>query len=349
MMSEILSHREKEILKYIVENFVKSALPVGSRAVSKQTDLNLSSATIRNVMSDLEELEFLSTPHTSAGRIPTDKGYRYYVNSLMSKENLSETEIQYLKSQIEEIHTGNTDKDDIYIETSKILGKISHQLAVVSQPFLKSGVLEKLDIIRLSSNKLLVVINIQSGFVKTVILEIDSEISKSKLEKLTVFLNEKLQGLKLKVIRETFAERIKEYQYQDSELVQLFINSIDEIYSEDVKGNRIYIGGTGEVIMQPEFDDPKNFRNIIELTEDKNLVLHIFRNIDEEKVSISIGNENPDQKLIDYSVICSNYSIGDIKGNIGILGPKRMNYSKMISLIEYTSKLISELYTKSKF
>ncbi len=349
MMSEILSHREKEILKYIVENFVKSALPIGSRAVSKQTDLNLSSATIRNVMSDLEELELLSTPHTSAGRIPTDKGYRYYVNSLMSKENLSEVEINYLKSQIEEIHTGSTDKDDIYIETSKIFGKISHQLAVVSQPFLKSGVLEKLDIIRLSSNKLLVVINIQSGFVKTVILEIDSDITKSKLEKLTVFLNEKLQGLKLKVIRETFADRMKEYPYQDSELVQLFINSIDEIYSEDVKGNRIYIGGTGEVIMQPEFDDPKNFRNIIELTEDKNLVLHIFRNIDEEKVSISIGNENPDQKLIDYSVICSNYSIGEIKGNIGILGPKRMNYSKMVSLIEYTSKLISELYTKSKF
>ncbi len=348
-MSEILSHREKEILKYIVENFVKSALPIGSRAISKQTDLNLSSATIRNVMSDLEELEFLSTPHTSAGRIPTDKGYRYYVNSLMSKEILSESEINFLKSQIEEIRTGTTDKDDIYIETSKILGKISHQLAVVSQPFLKSGVLEKLDIIRLSSNKLLVVINIKSGFVKTVILEIDSEISKSKLEKLTAFLNEKLQGLTLKVIRETFSDRIKEYQYQDSELVQLFINSIDEIYSEDIKGNKIYIGGTGEVILQPEFDDPKNFRNIIELTEDKNLVLHIFRNIDEEKVSISIGNENPDHKLIDYSVICSNYSIGEIKGNIGILGPKRMNYSKMISLIEYTSKLISELYTKTKF
>jgi heat-inducible transcriptional repressor len=157
-MSEILSHREKEVLRYIVENFVKSALPVGSRSISKQTDLNLSSATIRNVMSDLEEMEFLSTPHTSAGRIPTDKGYRFFVNSLMAKDNLSESEIAFLKSQIEEIKSGVPGSDDIYIETSKILGKISHQLAVVSQPFLKSGILEKLDIIRLSSNKILVVI-----------------------------------------------------------------------------------------------------------------------------------------------------------------------------------------------
>ena len=346
-MSEILSHREKEVLKYIVENFVKSALPVGSRAISKQTDLNLSSATIRNVMSDLEEMELLSTPHTSAGRVPTDKGYRFYVNSLMAKENLSESEIAFLKSQIEELKSGAPGSDDIYIETSKILGKISHQLAVVSHPFLKSGILEKLDLIRLSSNKILVIINIKSGFVKTVILEIDSEISKSKLDKLSAFLNEKLQGLALKVIRETFEDRVREYQFQNSELIQMFINSIDEFYNEEDKGNKIYIGGTGEVIMQPEFDDPKNFRNIIELTEDKNLVLHIFQNIDIEKVSVSIGNENPELKLKDYSIISSSYNIGEIHGNIGILGPKRMNYSKMISLIEYTSKLISELYSKT--
>jgi heat-inducible transcriptional repressor len=265
----------------------------------------------------------------------------------MAKDNLSESEIAFLKSQIEEIKSGVPGSDDIYIETSKILGKISHQLAVVSQPFLKSGILEKLDIIRLSSNKILVVINIKSGFVKTVILEIDSDISKAKVDKLSAFLNEKLKGLTLKVIRETFEDRVKDYQSQNPELVQMFINSIDELYDEGDKGNKIYIGGTGEVIMQPEFDDPKNFRNIIELTEDKNLVLHIFQNLEEEKVSVSIGNENPDLKLKDYSIICSNYNIGEIHGNIGILGPKRMNYSKMISLIEYTSKLISELYTKS--
>ena len=187
-------------------------------------------------------------------------------------------------------------------------------------------------------------INIKSGFVKTVILEIDSEISKNKLDNLIYFLNEKLMGLTLKEIRETFEERVKDYSSGDSGLIQLFINSIDEIYSDDSKGNKIYVGGTGEVILQPEFDDPENLKNIIELAEDKKLVLHIFQNIEKDVVSVSIGKENPDSKLKDYSILCTKYKIGEVIGNIGILGPMRMNYSKMITLLEYTSKLISDLY-----
>ena len=343
-MSEHLSHREKEVLKYIVENFVISAIPVGSRAISKQTDLNLSSATIRNVMSDLEDKDLLSTPHTSSGRIPTDRGYRLYVDSLMQKGNLTKKEINIIKAHVDEVKATKLDKDDIYMDISRILGKISHQLAVVSQPFLKSGVLEKINIVKISSKKLLVVMNIKSGFVKTVILEIDSEVSKTKLDRLISFLNEKLQGLTLKEIRETFEERVKDYSSPDSGLIQMFINSIDEIYADEDKGNKIFVGGTGEIILQPEFDDPQNLKNIIELAEDKSLVLHIFQNIEKDDLSISIGNENPDEKLKDFSILCRKYKIGDVIGNIGILGPMRMNYSKMITLLEYTSKLISDLY-----
>jgi heat-inducible transcriptional repressor len=295
-------------------------------------------------MSDLEDREIISTPHASSGRVPTEIGYRIYVDSLMSKGNLSKKEIDIIKSHVEDTKTSKLDKDDIYVDISRILGKISHQLAVVSQPFLKSGVLEKLDIVQLSSKKILVVINIKSGFVKTVILEIDSEISKNKLDNLIYFLNEKLMGLTLKEIRETFEERVKDYSSGDSGLIQLFINSIDEIYSDDSKGNKIYVGGTGEVILQPEFDDPENLKNIIELAEDKKLVLHIFQNIEKDVVSVSIGKENPDSKLKDYSILCTKYKIGEVIGNIGILGPMRMNYSKMITLLEYTSKLISDLY-----
>ncbi len=225
-MTEILSHREKEVLRYIVENFVVSALPVGSRSISKQTDLKVSSATIRNVMSDLEDMDLLSTPHTSAGRVPTDKGYRYYVDSLMNKKSLNEKEINFLKSKIEEKKSKVIENEDLYIETSKILGKISHQLAVVTQPFLIGAVFKKLELINLSSNKILVVISIESGFVRTVIMEIDSEISRTKLDKLTSFLNERLQGLTLKEIRETFKERVKDYTSQEPELIKLFINSM---------------------------------------------------------------------------------------------------------------------------
>ena len=343
-MTEILSHREKEVLKYIVENFIISALPVGSRSVSKQTDLKVSSATIRNVMSDLEDMDLLSTPHTSAGRVPTDKGYRYYIDTLMNQKSLNEKEINFLKSKIEEKKSKVIENEELYIETSRILGKISHQLAIVTQPFLITGIFKKLELVSLSSNKILVIISIKSGFVRTVIMEIDSEISRAELDKLTSFLNEKLQGLTLKEIRETFSERVKDYNTQKPELIKLFVNSIDKLYSEEEKGGRIYIAGTGEIILQPEFDDPQNFKKIVELTEDKDLVVQVFQNTaGDDTISISIGAENTEKKLKDYSVVCTTYNFGDVKGNIGIIGPKRMNYAKMISLLDYTSKLITDL------
>jgi heat-inducible transcriptional repressor len=343
-MRESLSNREKEILKYIVENFIKYALPVGSRAISKQTDLNLSSATIRNVMSDLEDLDLIETPHTSAGRKPTDKGYRFYVDALMNKESLNKAEINFLKNRIEDSKSSVLDNEDLFSETSRILGKISHQLAVVTQPFLSSGVFEKLELVNISSKKILVVLNIKSGYVRTVMMEVDSEISRDKLDRLSNFLNERLHGLTLKEIRETFEDRVSDYKYKEPELIQMFINSIDKIYYDEEKGRKIFVGGTGDIITQPEFDDPKNFKNIIDLTEDKNLVVHIFQRPGKgsEEVTISIGSENPEKKLKDYSIVCTSYSFGEITGKIGIIGPKRMNYKKMISLIEYTSRLISE-------
>jgi heat-inducible transcriptional repressor len=342
-MQENLTNREKEVLRYIVENFIKYALPVGSRAISKQTDLNLSSATIRNVMSDLEELDFLETPHTSAGRKPTDKGYRFYVDSLMNKDTLNKSEINFIKSQLEDSKTSIIDNEDLFIETSRILGKISHQLAVVTQPFLSSGIFAKLELVNISSTKILIVLNIQSGYVRTVMMEVDTEVSRDKLDKLAGFLNERLQGLTLKQIRESFEERVSDYIYEEPELIQMFINSIDKLYYDEEKGRKIFVGGTGDIITQPEFDDPKNFKSIIDLTEDKNLVVHIFQNSSKsgDEVTISIGSENQEKKLKDYSVVCTSYNFGEIKGNIGIIGPKRMNYKKMISLIEYTSKLIS--------
>jgi heat-inducible transcriptional repressor len=343
-MQENLSNREKEILRYIVENFIRYAMPVGSREISRQTDLNLSSATIRNVMSDLEELDFLETPHTSAGRKPTDKGYRFYVDSLMNKEALNKSEINFIKSQIEDSKISVVDNEDLFLETSRILGKISHQLAVVTQPFLSTGIFEKLELISISSKKILVVLNIKSGYVRTVMMEVESEISRDKLDRLTSFLNERLQGLTLKEIRETFEERVTDYRHKEPELIQMFINSIDKLYSDEEKGRKIFLGGTGDIITQPEFDDPKNFKSIIELADDKNLVVHIFQKPGKGKneMTISIGSENREKKLKDYSVVCTSYSFGEIKGKIGIIGPKRMNYKKMISLIEYTSKLISE-------
>ena len=345
-MNGSLTDREKEVLKYVVENYIRIASPIGSRSISKQMDLNLSSATIRNVMSDLEEMELLDTPHTSAGRIPTDKGYRYYVDILMEKEKLNLQEEFQIKNQFMEKNMNILESQDLYFETSRILGKISHLLAVVTQPQISKGIFDKLEFVNLASNKVLVVLNIKSGIVKTVIMEIDSVISKSKLESLSSFLNERLHGLSLNQIRESISERVSDYKYQEPELIQLFINSIDKLYTEEETGNKIYIGGTGDLILQPEFENPKNFKQIIDLAEDKNLVIHIFENSAkaDNEVFISIGNENEEEKLKNYSVVTTSYNAGEVKGNIGVIGPKRMNYARMISLLQYTSKLINEKY-----
>lgn len=344
-MNEILSDREKEVLKYVVDNYIRNASPVGSRSVSKQTDLNLSPATIRNVMSDLEEMSLLNTPHTSSGRIPTDKGYRYYVDILMNKERLSLNEEYSLKSRFDEKNFNIFDSQELFEETSKILGKISHLLAVVSQPQISKGVFEKLEFVIISSSKILIVLNINSGFVKTVIMEIASEITRVKLDRLSSFLNERLHGLTLKEIRETFIERVNDYKNEEPELIQFFINSFDKLYSDDEKGSKIYFSGTSELILQPEFENPKNFKEIIHLAEDKNLVVHIFENSNkaDNKIFVSIGNENADEKLKNYSVVATAYNVGDVSGNIGVIGPKRMNYARMISLLQYTSKLINEI------
>lgn len=345
-LNENLTEREKEVLKYVVENFIRSANPVGSRSVSKETDLHLSSATIRNVMCDLEEMALLNTPHTSAGRVPTDKGYRYYVDMLMENEEISRSEEKSIKSRLEQTETDFLDKDNFYSETSRILGRVAKLLAVVSEPGISKGIFEKLEFVKLSSSKILVVLNIVSGIVKTVILEVDSDIPRSHLDRLSAFFNECFHGLTLSKIRELNPSRSPEFRQRDSMIIDQLISSIEKISTDEGKGSKIFVGGTGDVILQPEFGNPKNFKDIISLSEDKNLVIHIFQNNqqkDNNDMMITIGSENEDEKLKNYSVVTTSYSIGNVKGNIGVIGPKRMNYARMVSLLKFTSNLIREI------
>jgi heat-inducible transcriptional repressor len=336
-----LSEREKIILRYIIEDFIYTANPIGSQTVSQKKNINLSPATIRNVMSDLEEMNYITHPHTSGGRIPTDKGYRFFVNELMGIEPLKPNDKIKIKKHIDEVELAG---DEIYKEVSKILGKLSQEISIVSQPYFSEGVFEKLELINLSSNKLLVIVSIKSGLVRTLLFDIDSEIKRDKLENICRILNEKLSGLSLKEIRSTYSKRIGELKEEASEIIKVFVDSIDKIFHDENEGVTLYIGGTTEILSQPEFGNTDNYKNIIELTDDKHIVFHVLNNLpsDENGTSISIGGENVDEKLKDYSIVSTSYSSGGIKGRIALIGPKRMNYSKMISMINYTSKIITE-------
>jgi len=335
-----LSQREKTILRHIVEDFILTANPIGSRYISKKTDLNLSPATIRNVMSDLEGLNFLTHQHTSGGRVPTDKGYRYFVNELMDIGPLNSTEIDLLKSQINE---GDRVSDDIYKEVSKILGKLTKEISIVSQPYLSEGIFEKLELVNLSSSKLLVVVSIKSGLVRTLIFDIETDLSREMIDRVMRILNDKLSGLSLKEIRNSFHDRVRDLKEEAREVIKIFIDSIDKIFQDEKEGMTLYFGGTTDILSQPEFGDTENYKNIIELTDEKNIVVHVLNMLSHENegIAISIGSENSDNKMLNYSVVCKTYSAGDVKGKIALIGPKRMNYSKMISMLNFTSQIIT--------
>ncbi|MGA7159412.1 MAG: heat-inducible transcriptional repressor HrcA [Bacteroidota bacterium] len=341
-MAESLNERERTILRSIIYSFIQTATPVGSRYISKRNGLDLSAATVRNVMSDLEFLGYIDHPHTSAGRIPTDKGYRFYVNSLMELEALSAREQSTIQSQIHP----SADPDEILKETSRILGTISHQLGIVSTPRVGAGIFERLELVSISSSRIMVILSIRSGLVKTIMMEAHSEIPKNKLEEVGRLLNERLSGLTLRQIRKTFADRVRDMQNEETGLIRLFVESVDKVFDETRNKEKVHIGGTQSLLTQPEFNTAENFRGIIELLENEDIIVHILEKKDpgEGNISISIGSENEDEKMRELSVVTSQYAVGDVSGTVGIIGTKRMDYSKMIPLVDYMARMISLVF-----
>ncbi|HTY10331.1 MAG TPA: heat-inducible transcriptional repressor HrcA [Bacteroidota bacterium] len=338
-MTESLNERERTILRSIIYSFIQTATPVGSRYISKRHGLDLSPATVRNVMSDLEFLGYIDHPHTSAGRIPTDKGYRFYVDSLIELETLSEQDRTAIQSQIH----GSADPDEVLKETSKILGTISHQLGIVSTPRVSAGVFDKLELVSVSASKVMVIISIRSGLVKTIMMEVHSEIPKIKLEEVSRILNERLSGLTLRQIRRTFRDRVRDMQNEETGLIRLFVESVDKVFDEARNKDKVHIGGTQSLLSQPEFNSADNFRGIIELLDNEDIIVHILekKEFGEGNISVSIGSENQEEKMRELSVVTSQYAAGDVSGTVGIIGAKRMDYSKMIPLVDYMAKLIS--------
>jgi heat-inducible transcriptional repressor len=338
---EDLNERERSVLWHVVHNYVHTAVPVGSRVLSKRIEKQLSAATIRNIMADLEESGYLSHPYTSAGRVPTDLGYRYYIDFLIELQQLSEAEKQTIETLIEQ----NSEAEDLLRETSKLLGKISKQLSVVSSPHLSSGIFEKLELIPLSSSKLLVVLSIRSGLVKSVMLEVHTDLRRETLLQVSRLLNERLSGLTFRQIRDTFAERVKDMQSEGSGLVRLFIESVDQLFDDTKEREKVYISGAQNIIEQPEFVDPKNFRSVIELMENEEIVVHLLEKHEatDKEFVITVGAENEEDRAKDYSVVTAMYNVEGVSGRVGIIGPKRMNYSKVIPLVDHVAKTIAQM------
>ena len=328
-----LTERERTILRAIVHMFVRHASPVGSRVLSKQLerDLKLSAATIRNVMADLEELGYVTHPHTSAGRMPTDKGYRFYVDSLMELESLTPDETKRLNV----LTTGP--REQLFRDASKILGALSDHLAVVRIPKLRDIIVQRVDLIRLSTDKVLAILALDSDIVQTISIESPAIPADHTVEDVARYLNERLSGRPLRLIHEIFPEARQDATEAEPSLIRLFVERVGNL--DDLQaGSSVHISGAQQLLQQPEFEDPERMRSVIELMENEDVIIHVVdRATTNPGVAVRIGNELEEEQLQDYSLVTTTYRVGTAHGSVSLIGPKRMRYSRMMSLVQIVS------------
>ncbi len=342
-----LTEREKEILRAVVQQFVLTANPVGSRQLSRKFGLDISPATIRNVMADLEEMGLLSHPHASAGRVPSDLGYRHYVNSLMESRDLPTAEREAIQREFDE---APHDLDQLMAVTARVLTSATRLLGIVLVPALEDAVLGRIDLVRLSERKVLIVITLETGPMRTVMAEVDQVVAEEGLRELCTALNQRLSGLTLGQIRSQISERIQGVELPNPGLVRFFVDSADKLFTFSESGE-LKIGGRSQVLSQPEFADARSMRGIIELLDDEDIVVHLLQSSAADSgVSISIGTENVDLRARDLSVLVATYRSDTISGKLGVIGPTRMDYSRVKSLVEFTARVIAKHVpgTKSK-
>lgn len=296
-------------------------------------------------MSDLEESGFINHPHTSAGRMPTDKGYRVYVDSLMELEHLNKIDQRKIKHSFDQQFS---EAEELLSLTSKLLSSITNQIACVLYPSLETGILEKIQLVPISTSRLLVVVSVKSGLVKTITIEYNTEFEEGKIISVQQLLNERLSGLSFSEIRATFQDRFRDVDQNEKPVMTLFLDSVDKIFFNTKKEDKLFLSGTKNLIKQPEFETPGRIQSVIELIEEKEVIVHILEQSSEGKngeVSVSIGREIPSMKMEDYSVITKEYKFGESVGTLGIVGPKRMEYAKIIAIVDYVSTILTGYFT----
>jgi len=342
MAFEKLTSREKEILQNLIDHYICTADPVGSRLIANKYNMGLSPATIRNTMQDLEEMGLISQPHTSAGRIPTDIGYRVFVDMLLQQEPLTVAEQRKIKEIVSSSKKGI---DTVLSQTSKVLGEITSQLGISIAPKFNRGVFRRIDLIPIADEKVLAVISVESGLARSIIIEVESLIGDKDLRQMEEVLNERLAGLNLGHIQKSIAERLADTQC-NPKLIRLLVDGEEGIWT-DKESKSIHLKGTDNLIAQPEFADREILTEVVKFLEEKKGLIDLVENQSiGEGIIITIGHENVTNEIQKCSLVTSKYKAGKLTGTIGIIGPTRMPYSKLISIVEYTARSLTEVLSE---
>ena len=341
-----LDERKEKILKVIIQTYLETGEPVGSRTISKYSDLKLSSATIRNEMSDLEEMGYIIQPHTSAGRIPSDKGYRFYVDQIIQEKDNQVNEMQ-------ELMIKRVDRVELLLkQMAQILASNTNYATMVSGPNYHQTKLKFIQLSRVEARKLLIVVVVEGNIIRNSFVTLDEELSEEELLNLNILLNNSLNGLTIQEINLGVIAKLKEQAGIHRQVVEFVLNEVSEAIGSQEEDLQIYTSGATNIFKYPELSDTKKASQLISTLEQKELLKGLFDEVQipsesGSEIQVYIGDETPVQTMKDCSVVTANYVLGDgLRGTIGIIGPKRMDYEKVVGTLRTLVSQLNETFNK---
>lgn len=342
-----LSERKKKILRAVVESYVQTAEPVGSKAILELADLNVSSATIRNELADLTEMGYLEQPHTSAGRIPSPKGYRLYVNELMEEQRLSLEETRQIN---EALNLKMKELDKVIDQAGRMVSQLTNYPAFALAGGARRTAIRRFDLIMVDVNSFIVVVMTDNNVVKNKLIHLPTELSEPQLQLLTTLLNSSFVG---KTLEELTPElmRVAEHAAGSSYgLISLVVSFAMEVL-DDMENSPVYTAGTSHILNQPEYQDVGKAQKLMTYLSDDQSLAHSLAipTMGDENTRILIGPENVADELKDTSVVLASYDIGDgMRGVIGVVGPTRMDYAKVAAKLSYVADGLSKLFGQTE-
>ena len=333
----MLDDRKKKVLQAIVEEYINTAEPVSSNALISKYDLECSSATIRNEMADLEKKGLLDKMHTSSGRVPSAKGYRYYVDELLKDDNISLEEVKYISKKLE---TKVNEIEDLTKITANTISEITHYTTVTIGPKANEQIISEIKFVLLGNRMLLAVIMTDTGMIKETIIKFDEDINEKQVETLNYMFNNKLKGEPI----EKIDKPLEEYLYQEmADMVKVIKPIIEQIKKVLFEEAEVKLQGTKNELDLPEFNSLQVAKNFMNILDEKELIADMLNSGFAEDINVFIGGEDEEEKLKDFSIVTFKHKVGNKDlGTIGIIGPKRMDYSKVISVMKYISKKLNE-------
>ena len=338
-----LSPRSRQILEAIVEDYIATAEPVGSSAVARRHALTLSSATVRNVMANLEEMGLLTSPHTSAGRIPTEKAYRFYVDSLVGLRQVSREEKRQIIRRCRQSGAG---LPEILKETSRTLSSLSNYMGIVVAPSFTADIFRQIEFLRIGHRRVLAILVSTNGLVQNRLIETVDDIPENDLLRMSNYLNELMQGLTISQARERILAEMKSEKVQYDTMMSQALHISEQAVSAG--GEEIFVEGQTRILDQPEFSDAGRMKEIFRAFEQKGQMLQLLnRCMNADGVQIYIGSETPVSQSAGVSLVTSRFvTANNTVGLLGVIGPTRMGYSSVIPIVDYTARLVSRLLSE---